>query len=288
VFLRDLTLQNPAAWTSAFLYCSDVRVDGINISSRASTNGDGLGFDGCQGVRVDNCRLNNGDDSICLQSSEPSRPVRNVTIANCIMTSRWAAIRIGLLSRGSIGDVVVSNCVFHDIEGEALKIQLAEGGRMENLLFSNIVMRNVARPVFLTFNSFPFRVDSPGEPPPMQWLRNVRFSDMQIEADQTAPDSRNSFFAVLGLPGHPIEGVTFHNISFTAPGGGAKEDAARRNVPELAGRRPERQPHGPALPSYGVYARHARNLTLSNMTLQTRERDVSFRQACVTADNPAC
>jgi hypothetical protein len=280
VFLRDITLQNPASWTSAFLYSDDIRVDGINISSRARGNGDGLDFDGCQNVRVSNCRLDNSDDSICLQSSESSKPVRNVVITNCIMTSRWAAIRIGLLSRGNFEDVTVSNCVFHDIEGEALKIQMAEGGRMENLLFSNIVMKNVPRPVFLTFNSFPFRVDSPGEPPPMQSLRNVMFSNMRIEADNSCPDSRNSFIAVLGLPDHPIEGVTFDNISFTAPGGGTRADAARREIPELAGIRPERQPLGPALPSYGVYARHVRNLSLINMRLEAREKDLRPALVC--------
>lgn len=170
LFLRNLTLQNPASWASAFLYCNDVRVDGINISSRARGNGDGLDFDGCQDVRVSNCRLDNSDDSICLQCFESSMPVRNVVITNCIMSSHWAAIRIRLPSHGNFENVTVSNCIFHDITGEVLKIQMAEGGRMENLLFSNIVMRNVPRPVFITFNSFPFRVDSPGEPPPMQRL----------------------------------------------------------------------------------------------------------------------
>jgi hypothetical protein len=274
VFLNDLTLQNPAAWTSAFLYCSDVRVDGINISSRVRGNGDGLDFDGCQDVRISNCRLDNSDDSICLQTSEPSKPIRNVVITNCIMTTQWAAIRIGLLSRGDFEDVTVTNCVFHDIAGEALKIQLLEGGRMENFLFSNIVMRNVPRPVFLTFNSFPVRVDSPGEPPPMQSLKNITFSDMRIESDSTVPESRYSFFAVLGLPGHPIENITFNNISFTAPGGGSEEDARPRTIPEFAGIRPERKPLGTSLPSYGLFARHVRNLKLTNMTLQTREKDL--------------
>lgn len=91
VSLRDVTLENPAAWTSAFLYCTNVRVDGINISSRANGNGDGLDFDGCQDVRISNCRLDNSDDSICLQSSDPTKPVRNVVITNCMMTSQWAA-----------------------------------------------------------------------------------------------------------------------------------------------------------------------------------------------------
>jgi len=63
-------------------------------------NGDGLDFDGCQGVRVSNSAFDTSDDSICLQTSRPDRPCRDVTISNCIFVSQWAGIRIGLLSRG--------------------------------------------------------------------------------------------------------------------------------------------------------------------------------------------
>jgi len=44
--LRDVTLRNPAAWTTAWLYCNDIVVDGVRIHSRANGNGDGLDFDG--------------------------------------------------------------------------------------------------------------------------------------------------------------------------------------------------------------------------------------------------
>lgn len=44
--MRDLALCNPASWTSAWLYCDDIVVDGLTIRSRANGNGDGLDFDG--------------------------------------------------------------------------------------------------------------------------------------------------------------------------------------------------------------------------------------------------
>lgn len=37
-------------------------------------------------------------------------------------------------------------------------------------------------------------------------------SDLRIEADSSSPDSRDSFLAVLGVPGHPVEEITFRNI----------------------------------------------------------------------------
>ncbi len=140
VRMRDLTLLSPAGWTSAWLYCRDIVVDGIRIHSRANGNGDGLDFDGCQEVRVSNSTFDTSDDSICLQTSRPDRPCRQVTITNCVFRSQWAGVRIGLLSRGDFEDVTVSNCVFTDIQDSGLKIQMCEGATMRNMTFSNLVM----------------------------------------------------------------------------------------------------------------------------------------------------
>jgi polygalacturonase len=115
--VRDVTLVNPASWTSAWLYCEDIVVDGVRIHSRANWNGDGLDFDGCRDVRVSNCAFDTSDDSICLQASRPDRPCRDIVITNCIFVSQWAGVRIGLLSMGDFENVTVSNCVFRDITG---------------------------------------------------------------------------------------------------------------------------------------------------------------------------
>src|SRR5262249_53437225 len=67
--VRDITLLNPASWTTEWRYCTDISVDSITISSRANSNGDGLDFDGCTHVRVANSSFDTSDDSICLQTS---------------------------------------------------------------------------------------------------------------------------------------------------------------------------------------------------------------------------
>ncbi len=273
ISMKDITLLNPASWTTSFLYCDGVLVDGVNISSWANSAGDGLDFDGCQNVRIANCSLDNSDDSIALQTSREDRPTKNVVVTNCIIKSKWAAVGIGPLSRGVFEDITVSNCAIHDVQGEALKIQLVEGGLMSNILFSNLVMTNVARPVFVTFCSRPYLVDAPAEAPPMRSLRNVIFSNIRIDGGDIDPESRNSFIAVIGLPEHPVENFTFNNIHFTAFGGGTKEDA-RRNIPELVGIAPEHGPLGPALPTYGFYGRHVKGLTLDGIRLETKTKDL--------------
>ena len=123
IHLSDLTLTNPASWTTAFLYCDDITVTGLTINSQVNWNNDGLDFDGCTNVRVSNCILYCTDDCICLQASDPEKPCRDVVISNCFMTSHWDGIRIGLLSRGDISSVTVTNCLFRNMGAEGIKIQ---------------------------------------------------------------------------------------------------------------------------------------------------------------------
>ena len=281
--LRDLTLCNPASWTSAWLYCGDIVVDGITIKSRANANGDGLDFDGCENVRVSNCLFDTSDDSICLQASRADRPCRNVVINNCVMKSQWAAIRIGLSSLGDLQDVTVSNCIFHDIRDAGLKIQMCEGGAMKNMQFSNIVMRNVPRAVFMTFNQWRMGVDSPKELPPMKAMSDFQFSHFRV--DNSDLTNTPTGIVLSGVPGHSIENISFDDISLASFGGGTAEQAAIRNLPEFVDRRPEFGVFGKAIPFVGFYARHVRGLTLSNMRFDAIKPEVRAAIVCENVEN---
>jgi hypothetical protein len=272
--VRDITLRNPASWTSAWLYCSDIVVDGVTIHSRANWNGDGLDFDGCRNVRVSNCAFDTSDDSICLQTSRPDRPCRDVVITNCLFTSKWAGIRIGLLSRGDFSNVIVSNCVFRDIDDAGLKIQLCEGGEMSHMLFANLVMRNVPRPVFITFGQQSACVDAGGELAPMKAMRSLMFSSLLIDASTCGKDAA---IILAGQPGHSIEDIAFNDIHMVTGGGGTQQDAERRLpdlVPELlAGWWPEYSSFGATVPAHGIYADHVDGLSITNCTFDTAEDD---------------
>lgn len=281
--LNNLSLLNPAAWTFAFLYCSDILVDGIHINSLANFNGDGLDFDGCRNVKVIDCSFNTSDDAICLQTSEPDIPCSNVVISNCIFHSKWAGIRIGLLSRGDIESVTVNNCVFLDIEDSGLKIQMNEGAVMKNMIFSNLVMKNVVHPVFMTHCQQRACVDAPEELPQMKTMKGFLFENILAESDS---GGKNSVIIISGMEGNPIEDITFINIHMTNSGGGTSEDAARRKLNEftpeiLNGWWPEVSLIG-TVPAYGIYARHIKGLIIKDVSFFTDTIDL--RPAVVMDD----
>jgi len=67
-----------------------------------------------------------------------------------------------------------------------------------------------------------------------------------------------------------LENISFDNIHLTFGGGGTAEDAARRDLPQIAG---EYFMLGP-IPAYGFYARNARGLTLQNIRFQVAQPDL--------------
>ncbi len=272
IHMRDITLINPAAWTSAWIYCNNIVVDGIRIHSRVNNNGDGLDFDSCTNVRVSNSTFNTSDDSICLQTSHPDKPTKYVTITNCTFTSKWAGMRIGLLSRGDFESVTVSNCTFNNIQDAGLKIQMNEGGAMRHMVFNNLTMKNVPRPVFMTFAQQRAFVDSPkGEYPPMKEMKGFIFSNIIADNSELEKTPQNAAIYITGMPDNYIENIIFKDIQFTVAGGGTKEDAQKTTIKEytvenLKGWWPEFHITG-TLPSYGFYARHIKGLTIDNVNI---------------------
>lgn len=67
-----------------------------------------------------------------------------------------------------------------------------------------------------------------------------------------------------------MENISFENVHLTFGGGGTAEEAARRDLPEIAG---EYFMLGP-MPAYGLYARNVRGLTLQNIRLQVSTPDL--------------
>ncbi|QXP51960.1 glycoside hydrolase family 28 protein [Cellulophaga sp. HaHa_2_95] len=272
--LKEVTLLNPAAWTSAWLYCDQIVVDGIKIISRVNNNGDGLDFDGCTNVRVANSSFDTSDDSICLQTSRPDKPCKDIVITNCVFTSKWAAMRIGLASRGNFESITVSNCTFHDIQDSGLKIQMNEGGEMKNMIFSNIVMKNVPRPIFLTFCQQRAGVDAPETMFSMKAMHSFSFNHMIIDNREL---DKNSVIFLTGMPDNYITDIQLNNIQMTVAGGGTQVDSDKKDIKEftletLDGWWPEFSKVG-TLPASGVYARHIDGLYINNFQLTTISDD---------------
>ena len=286
VVFRDFKMRAPASWGCAIIGCENVEIRNLHIHNRANWNGDGLDFDSCRNVAVDNCEIDTSDDCICLRASEQDRPCENIKITNCKFSTKWAAIRIGLLTRSDIRNVEMRDCHFRDIEDSGFKLQMAEGSVMENMRFENISMENVTRPLFMTLNSHRFCRELRDVPlPPPGKLRNINFINIKAMAGNRAVKDAQAYMAIIGLPEQKIENIEFKNVDITFPGGGTDETAHRRDVPELGDWKPEFFSFNGDLPAYGFNIRHAKGITLNNVKLRFKGEEKRSAIVCEDVEN---
>lgn len=268
VRMRDLRLRNPASWNTAFLECEKVYVHGVDIISINNGNGDGLDFDACSDVIVSDCNLDCSDDCICLQNSVKNKKCKNVTITNCVMTSKWAAFRIGLLSRGDFQDITISNCVIHDVECSGFKIQMSEGGVLNNILVENIVMRDVPRPIMITHNRFKFYVDGEIPIPKTGVVSGIKFNNILIDVDKEKGYIKNSGIIIQGLPDAIISNIELNNIDYTVYGADRVPEIDLDSVPSIDDQRPEYFVWDNKLPCYGLFLDNVREISIQNLKIR--------------------
>ena len=301
-----LTYKNPAFWGIHLIDCRKVHFTGVKVRMRNNNyNNDGLDLDGCEDVLIENCDIDAGDDGICLKSSK--NPCRNIVVRDCVVSSNTAALKFGSSSSGGFINVDVSNCYFHNSPMGGIKLQLVDGGLMENISISRITMEEVGSPIFIrlgdrghNFTKNTKTGTNQGEEArtkeiPVGKIRNIRISDVvakvTIEDREKATEAhyrklqnnqapgvtdkeraKAGPIMITGIPGHFVEDVVLENIEISYTGLGSAADA-KREVPEDIARYPEQYFFG-VLPAWGAYIRHAKNIRFKNVRMTTRAEDL--------------
>lgn len=143
LLIRDVTIREGAYWTVHLVGCDDAVIDGISLLNNLKIrNGDGIDIDHSKHVRISNCRITSGDDCICLKNRreyERYGSCHDITVTNCVMTSRSCAVKIGSENMDSIYNVTFDNCII-TASNRGLGIQNRDEGTVTDVVFSNILM----------------------------------------------------------------------------------------------------------------------------------------------------
>jgi polygalacturonase len=275
VQVTDVAFVNSPMWVQHYLACDDVRITGIRVNSRVNENNDGIDIDCCNRVRISDCDIVSGDDAIVFKSTA-ARPCAEVTVTNCVLSTPCNALKLGTESNGGFQNITVSNCTVYDTRLTGIAVELVDGGALERVSFSGIVMNNVGAPLFIRLGDRgrPFKAGM--ERPQVGTLRDVLISNVMASGCGIVGSS------ITGLPGHPVENITLDNVRLSYKGGGTAEDAARK-VEELPANYPEHSMFG-RLPAYGLYCRHARNLIFRNVELHPESPDLRPPLLCDDID----
>ena len=282
VLLRDFKILEGGWFGILATGVDNMTIDNLLID----TIRDGMDIDCCRNVRVSNCTVNSPwDDGICPKSSFAlgyARPTENLTIANCFVTGGYqfgsvldgtwkplskeekavptGRIKLGTESNGGFKNVTISNCVFESCQGFALETE--DGAIVEDITFTGITMRDIrSAPLFLRLGT---RLRGPAGTKPGV-MRRVIMSNITSSGASPLPS------IISGVPGQMIEDVKISDVILEQAGGGSSEVAAIE-PPENEAKYPDPHMFG-MLPATGLFARHIRNLEVSNVKIATKTSD---------------
>ena len=276
--VRDIALVDCAYHSIRVIQSKHVHMNGLYIHNRVNGNNDGFHFISAEYVTVDNCTILSQDDACAMFGS-----CKFITVTNSVFSTRWSVFRFG---GGVAENISISNCVLYDVFGCPIKFQGNEGSRFENISFANLVLQQVTGPIHISLGPRTHQnqgVDEglqpavPRETRPPAVARNISFSNIHGTVTTNPPQLPETTLTSDPRPGEghscitlncigdaTMENISFDDIHLTFGGGGTEEDAARRDLPQIAG---EYFMLGP-MPAYGFYARNSHGLTLQNVRLQ--------------------
>ena len=216
--LENFTTQYQQLWSIHVLFCKNLTARNLTIRT-VNANGDGLDVDSCDGVLIERCDINTGDDAISLKSGRGlaaqnlARPTQNVVIRDCrLQSSIYAALGLGTEMSGGIRNVKLQNCVISGRQNAIfIKSRDGRGGFMENISGENLTV--LKSPTFIGIDLMKKGIQAtdpvPGDVEKWPRVHNLSFKNVRVQevaelvAGTNVPQAR------------PIDGFTLTDISGT-------------------------------------------------------------------------
>lgn len=270
--IDSLKLYGASSWCMHFVRSQNIVLTNLNVPNKHQ---DGVDFESCENAQVTACHFVTGDDCIAILSSH-NQICRNITITNCTMQSRCAAIRLGPLSYGDIQNVTASHCQFSYCNFGGIKIGMYEGGTISNCLFTDIQMDHTTCPILIFLGTFyeVGAVTNRRPEMPVGHIHDLAFTNIKAQAVMRSagnPDA-NSVMFFQGYPGTDIQNIALNHVEITFPGGGTVPQAASRNIvdmdkidPYKGGYWTDHKTTFGVAPASALYARHVNHLQLNDV-----------------------
>ena len=146
VLLEGVTILNSPFWVIHPLKSRNVTLRGLTIEN-AGPNGDGCDPESCDGVLIERCYFNTGDDCIAIKSGRNAdgrrrnMPSQNIIVRDCRMANGHGGVVIGSEMSGGARNIFIENCEMDSPNLDRvirLKTNTCRGGVAENIYVRNI------------------------------------------------------------------------------------------------------------------------------------------------------
>lgn len=231
VLLENVTIQNSPAWTVHPLLCTHVSLLGLNVKNPwYAQNSDGLDIESCEYVTVDRCKIDVGDDGICLKSGKDEqgrkrgRPTAFVTIRDSQVFHGHGGIVVGSEMSGGVHDVYAQNCQFLGTDvGLRFKTARGRGGVVEKIYIRDIAMNRIAGEAIILDMYYQGKdpVSTFGNGSEVPEIKSEPVSDAtpqfkDIMMENVVAQGAATGLMVRGLPEMPIRNIQLKNVQLMA------------------------------------------------------------------------
>jgi polygalacturonase len=191
--VTGVTLQNSPKFHLVPENCEDVLIDGVTIlSPPGAANTDAIDPSSSRRVMITNCVIDVGDDNVAIKAGRkiPGREFacEDITITDCIIR-HGHGVSIGSETVGGVRNVTVKRCTFEGTDnGIRIKSPRGRGGKVENLVYEDISMKNVKGAITFTCYYPNIPETDPAQPvtPETPAFRNIRIKNLTASSSAGA------------------------------------------------------------------------------------------------------
>lgn len=133
--ISGIRIINSTCWTITFSRSEDISVTCVDIDNNLNIqNNDGIHLSSCKNAVISDCSFSCADDCIAMTCITAHGGINeNITISNCLMRSRSAAVRIGDSTR----NVTISNLNIYQTN-RGICIFTGQGTKISDIMISNV------------------------------------------------------------------------------------------------------------------------------------------------------
>jgi len=232
--IRNVTIQNSPKFHFVPTECDGVLVEDCTfLAPERAPNTDAIDPSMCRNVTVRGCTIDVGDDNIAVKSGKPAAGREfasdGLLVEKCTF-KHGHGVSIGSEVTGGVRNVVVRDCTFEGTEyGIRIKTDRKKGGRVEDLLYEDLKMKNVRGAI--TFTAYYPKIPATDSAKPITKTtpayKNITVRNLEATSTKDAG-------VIVGLPEMSIENVHLENVAIASAGKGLEirhvRDIELRNV----------------------------------------------------------
>lgn len=221
VKISGVTVKDSPRFHIMVTRCENVIVDSVSVRCPWNAqNGDGIDIGNSRTVLVNACRVDVGDDGICLKGGSgekglKSGPCRDILVCNCKVFRAHGGFVMGSDISGGAENIFVRDCVFDGTDvGLRFKSAIGRGGHTSGIFIKDIVMvgiRGAAIEFSCDYADITYQNNSASD------VKDIAFAPDFADMDISGINCRECEWAVSakGISGiKAIHGIKIHDCTF--------------------------------------------------------------------------